>query len=1024
MAIRTITFTADANGYVTPSTPQDAGVAGEINATNIVFNLPPALINANYKYRFECTDGLDRFDTKEDFTLTAGQSSVNLDIPYDWTAAGGIATVRLVISQLGADNTTLMEILSLSAKLKFANRSTGTGMTEEQIRSGLTELIEKLLAQPVTINGMRTLNLLAGRYIKMNQVGSDLTIAVADELGDGSASAFDNWPKLPYKRMGWVFPDFNVDCLAALPDGKYDMVSCVWYQLQDDGSYYYRINPDVDGRMGLGTEENINFVKKYTKEQYINVACGGPTCTTKMANFFLHYQTQFIQDLRMYVVNNNFTGIDVDFERYASWTPALYLDFKKFITALCTEFHSYGKKVIVDAPAIWNDVWDGNSPYEWMRRYQIDPATGKETTIPIASADYFPLKYDDFNTTMPVDGVVVMCYDYMWDIGSGAPNCPTQWLIDTCQYALSKLPAEKIIIGLPADGYIGPDTTTAHVTDGIEHHPYYIIEGQIGFAGATRNPDSLELEWRDGTNYYNVSDTYTIDQKNKIVSDMGITNLTYWHLGGNKIGTLGIISDMYPKATEIKRMGWMFPDYSIDASIDYYTGKFDTISCMWYDMDKTQDGVVYLRTGTGEDGDGKYGMPFDANIDYIKKSSHNQYVDVSCAIPAVMDKLCSDPSKISNFIETTLDFITKNEFEGIDFDFETFGYSIVQGAEVGCTSAMYGRFTYFIQQVVAAYHTVGKKVMVTAPPIWGNSCDLNSPYEWRQRNPQAYYQFKYEDFNTLCNVDYLVPMAYDYYLDVYQSGLPCSPLQWMLDIANWAKSKVPVEKIIMGIPAAGYFYQSNIFHPLTYKQASACGTFNTAVRDAASGEMYFTYSGGYYRYMDDETIDIKTQALATVGITAYSLWHIGNNKYGTPPNDTDDTTPVVFNDNSYSDKLKTVDKTIVGSINEVQAYATFIKDDIIGNDAPLETDAKIVIDAINEVLSKLNALSLVVGNANNLSTVNKTVIPAINEVFTTCSADLLARVPNPLIVLTQAEYDALVTAGTVHENTVYLIKEG
>ena len=135
--IRTVTFSATPSG-VTPDQPQFAGVQGDHNATSVVFALDEALVNAAYQCRFEFVDGAGGYDTTDFVALENSQASCLL--PGNWTGAGSTGTIRLCAVILGADNTEEQVVYTLSGRLKFAPRDTGTPMETEN-EKGLSGLI-------------------------------------------------------------------------------------------------------------------------------------------------------------------------------------------------------------------------------------------------------------------------------------------------------------------------------------------------------------------------------------------------------------------------------------------------------------------------------------------------------------------------------------------------------------------------------------------------------------------------------------------------------------------------------------------------------------------------------------------------------------------------------------------------------------------------------------------------------------------------------------------------------------------
>lgn len=97
--MRTVTFFISDTG-MTPTEPQCAGVQGEHNATTVVFTLPSSWITADYAVRAEFVDGTGAFDTTAFLERT--DSTVSVPLPVGWTAAGGLAEIRLAAALLNA----------------------------------------------------------------------------------------------------------------------------------------------------------------------------------------------------------------------------------------------------------------------------------------------------------------------------------------------------------------------------------------------------------------------------------------------------------------------------------------------------------------------------------------------------------------------------------------------------------------------------------------------------------------------------------------------------------------------------------------------------------------------------------------------------------------------------------------------------------------------------------------------------------------------------------------------------------
>ena len=91
---------------------------------------------------------------------------------------------------------------------------------------------------------------------------------------------------------------------------------------------------------------------------------------------------------------------------------------------LASILHSHGKIVTID---VSGKTWDDTSGWGGAWDYR---ALGE-------ACDY----------------VCIMCYDYHWSGSEAGPIGPLGWLRKVVKYALSTIPREKIVIGIPFYGY-------------------------------------------------------------------------------------------------------------------------------------------------------------------------------------------------------------------------------------------------------------------------------------------------------------------------------------------------------------------------------------------------------------------------------------------------------------------------------------------------------------------------------------------------------------------------------------------
>lgn len=318
---------------------------------------------------------------------------------------------------------------------------------------------------------------------------------------------------------------------------------------------------------------------------------------------------------------------------------------------------------------------------------------------------------------------------------------------------------------------------------------------------------------------------------------------------------------------------WAFPDNAINAVTDIKANFFSVLKPIWYEVNTAGTGALVLRNNS------TFGTNFfytAANAKIVRQNSAVQYVNVSCGDTTQMNALCSDPAKRATAIATLIAFCQSELFEGVELDFEDFGqWDNVAGS--------YANYKTFVTELGTALHAASLKLMIDCPPIWNNSVTVTTN-EWTNRNSQGYYDFKYEDFESL-PVDYLVPMAYDYEYDM-SSGTPNQPLEWLDDILTWVKSKITdVSRIVVGLPSAGYSGATAGYAITgrTFTFLAAQTGFSAASRDASSAEIIWANGGISYAAIDDYAMNVKIARCMANGIYSYSLWHIGDNRYGTMP---------------------------------------------------------------------------------------------------------------------------------------------
>lgn len=133
-------------------------------------------------------------------------------------------------------------------------------------------------------------------------------------------------------------------------------------------------------------------------------------------------RSQHVQDLVKLVMDNNYDGIDIDYE---SMDPADREAFSLFIEQLAVSLHAQGKLLSVTVHAKTDDqgTWTGPRAQDW-------PRLGK-------AADEFK----------------IMVYDYHSAAGEAGPIAPIEWADQVIAYAQATVPLEKVYLGIPFYGY-------------------------------------------------------------------------------------------------------------------------------------------------------------------------------------------------------------------------------------------------------------------------------------------------------------------------------------------------------------------------------------------------------------------------------------------------------------------------------------------------------------------------------------------------------------------------------------------
>ncbi|HWJ03372.1 MAG TPA: glycosyl hydrolase family 18 protein, partial [Verrucomicrobiae bacterium] len=199
------------------------------------------------------------------------------------------------------------------------------------------------------------------------------------------------------------------------------------------------------------------------------------------------------------VVSLGYTGIDIDYENVLATDKAAY---STFIQNLASALHSNGKILTVTVQPKTSSSVSWNGP---------------------GGMDYAAIG-------QAADKVRIMAYDYHWNTSSAGSIAPATWVDQVVAYAVSVIPANKVVLGVPDYGYdwVGSqgkgvtyeqaintaNTYGASITNDAQYGPHYTY---------SVNGISHEVWFENATSVSTLLD---------IVNKYNINGIAIWRLGG------------------------------------------------------------------------------------------------------------------------------------------------------------------------------------------------------------------------------------------------------------------------------------------------------------------------------------------------------------------------------------------------------------------------------------------------------------------------------------------------------------
>ena len=216
-------------------------------------------------------------------------------------------------------------------------------------------------------------------------------------------------------------------------------------------------------------------------------------------------RSSLVQQIMNMVETEGFDGVNIDFE-------FLRADDKDYLNTFMKELHY---EMGVKGKILSISLHSKTEQADWFKGY-----------------DYETLGRNS-------DFVVLMCYDK--NPGAAGPQAPIDWVEDVVDYALNRIPANKVVLGIGAYGYgwtnTGGRTTWLHTRNEVDY--------RIKFINETIRDYNIQPKWDEKSAMANFTFTdnegvthnvwyenaESIGKKAELAKKKNLKGIAFWRLG-------------------------------------------------------------------------------------------------------------------------------------------------------------------------------------------------------------------------------------------------------------------------------------------------------------------------------------------------------------------------------------------------------------------------------------------------------------------------------------------------------------
>ncbi len=222
----------------------------------------------------------------------------------------------------------------------------------------------------------------------------------------------------------------------------------------------------------------------------------------------------------------------------------------------------------------------------------------------------------------------------------------------------------------------------------------------------------------------------------------------------------------------------------------------------------------------------------------------------------VAQTLLESNANRQNLIDNIISVLSTNNYSGVNIDIEEI------------YSSDRNNYTSFIAQVSLCLKPLGYGVSVSVPAKTEDS-------------PLDTWDYAYDYAGIAQYADYIMIMTYD---EHYPNGSPgaIASIQWFTDVANYAITVIPADKIYLGLAAYGYDWSSYGTKAYSIDSCYSIATNNNAqiFWDNVSEAPYYSYTDANsvlhtVWFENAQSISYKLDLVDSLNIRGVAIWRLG-----------------------------------------------------------------------------------------------------------------------------------------------------